>query len=158
MAKYLVTGGAGFIGSNLVEALGAGGDKVVVYDDFRRGQRRNLQDYKQTEVRVVEGDVRDAKTLKRAERRGTTAHRKATRSEERPRGQHEREVRKQRKSVEKQVKATNKDLNKQIEDRVDVVTKRAEKAQAEISKRAEVRGQKAQDLVNRVTDQLTQLV
>jgi nucleoside-diphosphate-sugar epimerase len=66
MAKYLVTGGAGFVGSSLVEALVAGGDKVVVYDDFRRGQRRNLQDYKQTEVRIVEGDVRDAKTLRRA--------------------------------------------------------------------------------------------
>lgn len=66
MAKYLVTGGAGFLGSSLVEALVAGGDKVVVYDDFRRGQRRNLQDYKQTEVRIVEGDVRDAKALKRA--------------------------------------------------------------------------------------------
>lgn len=66
MAKYLVTGGAGFIGSNLVEALVAGGDRVVVYDDFHRGQKRNVQDYKQTEVRVVEGDVRDAKTLRRA--------------------------------------------------------------------------------------------
>ena len=66
MAKYLVTGGAGFIGSNLVESLVKGGDKVVVYDDFSRGQRRNLQDYKQTEVRTVEGDVRDAKSLKKA--------------------------------------------------------------------------------------------
>ncbi|MFV1958039.1 MAG: NAD-dependent epimerase/dehydratase family protein [Planctomycetota bacterium] len=66
MAKYLVTGGAGFIGSNLVEALVASGDKVVVYDDFRRGLRRNVQDYRQTEVRVVEGDVLDAKTLRRA--------------------------------------------------------------------------------------------
>jgi nucleoside-diphosphate-sugar epimerase len=66
MAKYLVTGGAGFIGSNLVEALVAAGDKVVVFDDFRRGRKRNVQDYKQTEVRVVEGDVRDLKVLKRA--------------------------------------------------------------------------------------------
>ena len=66
MAKYLVTGGAGFIGSNLVEALVAGGDKVVVYDDFRRGKKRNVIDYKQTEVKVVEGDVRDAKELKKA--------------------------------------------------------------------------------------------
>lgn len=66
MAKYLVTGGAGFIGSNLVEALAAGGDKVVVYDDLSRGQKRNLQDYKQTEVRLVEGDVRDGKALRKA--------------------------------------------------------------------------------------------
>ena len=66
MAKYLVTGGAGFIGSNLVEALVKAGEKVVVYDDFRRGQRRNLQDYKQTEVRVAEGDIRDLKELKKA--------------------------------------------------------------------------------------------
>ncbi len=66
MAKYLVTGGAGFIGSNLVEALVAGGDKVVVYDDLRRGQKRRVQDYKQTEVRLVEGDVRDGKELKKA--------------------------------------------------------------------------------------------
>jgi nucleoside-diphosphate-sugar epimerase len=66
MAKYLVTGGAGFIGSGLVEALVAGGDKVVVYDDLRRGQKRNIQDHKQADVRLVEGDVRDAKTLRRA--------------------------------------------------------------------------------------------
>ncbi len=66
MAKYLVTGGAGFIGSNLVEALVASGDKVVVYDDLRRGQKRNLLDYKQTEARLVEGDVRDPKTLRKA--------------------------------------------------------------------------------------------
>jgi hypothetical protein len=38
------------------------------------------------------------------------------------------------------------------------VSKRAEKAQAEVTRMAEARGKKAQDLVNRVTDQLTQLV
>jgi nucleoside-diphosphate-sugar epimerase len=65
MAKYLVTGGAGFVGSHLVEALVAGGDKVVVFDDFSRGQKRNLLDYKQADVRVVTGDVRDDKALKR---------------------------------------------------------------------------------------------
>lgn len=65
MAKYLVTGGAGFIGSGLVEALVASGDKVVVYDDLRRGQKRNLLDYKQTEVKLVEGDIRDAKSLRK---------------------------------------------------------------------------------------------
>ena len=68
MAKYLVTGGAGFIGSNLVEALVANGDKVVVYDDLSTGNRKNVQDYKQTDVRLVEGDVRDAKALRKAAR------------------------------------------------------------------------------------------
>ena len=38
------------------------------------------------------------------------------------------------------------------------MSKRAEKAQAEVSRIAEVRGKKAQDMVNRVTEQLTQLV
>jgi nucleoside-diphosphate-sugar epimerase len=68
MAKYIVTGGAGFLGSNLVVSLVANGDKVVVFDDFSTGSKKNVQDYKQTEVRVVEGDVRDAKALRKAVR------------------------------------------------------------------------------------------
>ena len=68
MAKYLVTGGAGFIGSNIVEALVRAGDKVVVYDDFSTGSKKNVQDYKQTDVKVVEGDVGDAKLLRKAAR------------------------------------------------------------------------------------------
>lgn len=68
MAKYLITGGAGFVGSNIVASLVANGDKVIVYDDFSTGSRKNVQDYKQTEVRVVEGDVRDAKDLRKAVR------------------------------------------------------------------------------------------
>lgn len=98
------------------------------------------------------------RTVKRAERRGTTARRKATRKVTKTRNSLERQVRRQQKSVEKQIKATNKDLNKQIEARVDVVSRRAEKAQAEVSRLAEVRGKRAQDMVNRVTEQLTQLV
>ncbi len=68
MAKYLITGGAGFIGSNLVEALVKTGDKVVVYDDLSSGSKKNIQDYKQTEVKLVEGDVRDDKALRKAMR------------------------------------------------------------------------------------------
>ena len=68
MAKYLVTGGAGFIGANIVEALVAAGDKVVVYDDFSTGSKKNVQDYKQTDVKVVEGDIADAKLLRKAAR------------------------------------------------------------------------------------------
>ena len=66
MAKYLVTGGAGFIGSHLVDALVAAGDKVVVFDDLSSGVKRNLQDHKPADVRLVEGDVCDEKALKRA--------------------------------------------------------------------------------------------
>lgn len=66
MAKYLVTGGAGFVGSHLVDALVAAGDKVVVFDDLSTGHKRNLQDHKSTDVRLVEGDVRDEKAVKRA--------------------------------------------------------------------------------------------
>ena len=40
----LVTGGAGFIGSNLTDALIARGDRVVVIDNFSTGKRANLED------------------------------------------------------------------------------------------------------------------
>ncbi len=66
MAKLLITGGAGFIGSNLVEAFVRAGDKVVVVDDFSTGARRNLQDLKPSECKVIEGDIRDVALLKKA--------------------------------------------------------------------------------------------
>jgi nucleoside-diphosphate-sugar epimerase len=55
--KVLVTGGGGFIGSNLVRALIANGDAVRVLDNFSTGNRRNL-DGLAAEVEVVEGDLR----------------------------------------------------------------------------------------------------
>jgi nucleoside-diphosphate-sugar epimerase len=60
---YLVTGGAGFIGSNIAEALVHRGDRVRVLDDFSTGRRENLADLG---VDVVEGDLRDAATVRRA--------------------------------------------------------------------------------------------
>jgi nucleoside-diphosphate-sugar epimerase len=65
MAKYLVTGGAGFLGSHLVDALIQSGDKVTIVDDFSRGHRRNVQDHKVADCRIVEGDVCDPRVLKR---------------------------------------------------------------------------------------------
>jgi UDP-glucose 4-epimerase len=55
--RILVTGGAGFIGSNLCEEL-AGGHEVVVYDNFSLGTPENL---KGVEAEVVKGDITDAK-------------------------------------------------------------------------------------------------
>jgi UDP-glucose 4-epimerase len=55
MTKALVTGGAGFIGSNLVEALLQRGDDVRVLDNYSTGRRANLAGL---EVEVVEGDLR----------------------------------------------------------------------------------------------------
>ena len=55
--KVLVTGGAGFIGSNLVRALLARGDDVRVLDNFSTGNRANLAGLER-DVELVEGDLR----------------------------------------------------------------------------------------------------
>ena len=61
----LVTGGAGFIGSSLVRALLARGDRVVVLDNFFSGRRENLAEVA-SDIELVEGDVRDESALGRA--------------------------------------------------------------------------------------------
>ncbi|HEY75765.1 MAG TPA: SDR family oxidoreductase [Thermoflexia bacterium] len=62
---WLVTGGAGFIGSHLVEALVARGDRVRVLDDFSTGRWENLAPVR-SRVEVLEGDVRDPAAVMRA--------------------------------------------------------------------------------------------
>jgi UDP-glucose 4-epimerase len=62
--KALVTGGAGFIGSNLVKLLIDSGDEAVVLDDLSSGYRENLPSG--PGVRFVEGDVRNADLLQAA--------------------------------------------------------------------------------------------
>ena len=58
--QALVTGGAGFIGSNLVDALLARGDEVTVLDDLSTGRRANLEAALAAGAELVEGDVSDA--------------------------------------------------------------------------------------------------
>jgi UDP-glucose 4-epimerase len=60
----LVTGGAGFIGSNLIDALVARGCSVRVLDNLSTGKRSNLPD--DARVELIEGDVADAQTVRRA--------------------------------------------------------------------------------------------
>jgi UDP-glucose 4-epimerase len=57
--RALVTGGAGFIGSNLVDALVGRGDEVTVLDDLSTGRRENLERALGTGAQLVEMDIRD---------------------------------------------------------------------------------------------------
>ncbi|HDM36898.1 MAG TPA: NAD-dependent epimerase/dehydratase family protein [Candidatus Syntrophoarchaeum butanivorans] len=62
----LVTGGAGFIGSNLVERLLADGEDVVIFDNFSSGRRafiEGLSEEGPSRVRVVEGDLLDTRAI-----------------------------------------------------------------------------------------------
>ena len=65
MQNSLVTGGAGFIGSHLVEALLARGDKVRVLDNFSTGKEENLADFLE-QVELIRGDLLNEADLKRA--------------------------------------------------------------------------------------------
>ena len=65
--RYFVTGGAGFIGSNLVDRLLAAGHHVTAYDNLCTGQREFLQDaIRNSKFKLVEGDLLDTATLNRA--------------------------------------------------------------------------------------------
>lgn len=58
MKSYLITGGAGFIGSHISDALLARGDRVVVLDNFVSGNRANLP-VRHANLTLIEGDIRD---------------------------------------------------------------------------------------------------
>jgi nucleoside-diphosphate-sugar epimerase len=67
MAWHLVTGGAGFIGSSIAEALLARGESVRILDDFSSGRRENLEGLP-GRIELVEGSILDAEAVARATR------------------------------------------------------------------------------------------
>jgi UDP-glucose 4-epimerase len=62
---YLITGGAGFIGSNIAEHLVGQGCSVRVFDNFSTGKRANVQSFA-AKVEILEGDLRDPKSIEQA--------------------------------------------------------------------------------------------
>jgi len=65
VARYLVTGGAGFIGSHIAERLVERGDSVVVLDNLSTGKAENLAGFRDR-ITFIEGDLRDLDTVKGA--------------------------------------------------------------------------------------------
>lgn len=65
MDKYLVTGGAGFIGSNIAEELVKRGYSVKIIDNFLTGKRENISSFLD-KIELVEGDIRDYDACRRA--------------------------------------------------------------------------------------------
>ncbi|HRZ67581.1 MAG TPA: SDR family oxidoreductase [Candidatus Omnitrophota bacterium] len=65
MARYLVTGGAGFIGSNITDELVRRKQEVRVFDDLSSGSKDNLKAV-MNEIEFIEGDIRDAALLKKS--------------------------------------------------------------------------------------------
>jgi nucleoside-diphosphate-sugar epimerase len=65
MANYLVTGGAGFIGSSIARALVTRGDRVRIIDNFSSGRRENFADFAR-DVELIEADILDPAALRRA--------------------------------------------------------------------------------------------
>ncbi len=63
MSRFLVTGGAGFIGSNIVDELLRQGHDVRIIDNFMTGSRENLKDVIDR-IELIEGDIRDLETMK----------------------------------------------------------------------------------------------
>jgi len=65
MSQYLVTGGAGFIGCNMVRFLLEKGKSVRVLDNFETGKKSNLQPLL-SDIELIEGDIRDVDCCRRS--------------------------------------------------------------------------------------------
>ncbi len=62
---YLLTGGAGFIGSNIAEELITRGESVRILDNFSTGKRENLRNI-ENQIELIEGDIRNYDTVQKA--------------------------------------------------------------------------------------------
>ncbi|MDD3642733.1 MAG: SDR family oxidoreductase [Candidatus Krumholzibacteria bacterium] len=65
MARYLVTGGAGFIGSHIAEVLVERGEEVVVFDNLSTGHEKNIEHIR-PRIEFVKGDIRNASEVRKA--------------------------------------------------------------------------------------------
>jgi UDP-N-acetylglucosamine 4-epimerase len=66
-SRILVTGGAGFIGSNLIEELLSRKNKVICLDNFATGKRENLESFqKNSDFTLIEGDIRNLEDCRKA--------------------------------------------------------------------------------------------
>src|SRR6201988_1053817 len=63
--RYLVTGGAGFIGSNTVDELVQRGHSVVVLDDFSGGKEENLAEIR-NKITIIKGSITDIEVVRKA--------------------------------------------------------------------------------------------
>lgn len=64
--RYLVTGGAGFIGSHVVEELLKQNHQVTVFDNFSTGKLRNLQGHSKKQLTIIRGNIADYRKLHKA--------------------------------------------------------------------------------------------
>src|SRR3989344_4034497 len=65
MKTYLVTGGSGFIGTNLVRALIKNGNSVKIFDDYSRGNPQSLKDLT-NHIEFIKGDIRNFEEVRKA--------------------------------------------------------------------------------------------
>ncbi len=63
--NYLITGGAGFIGSNIARRLAGEGESVRIIDNFSTGKRKNIEDIS-SKTELIDGDIRDTETVLKA--------------------------------------------------------------------------------------------
>ena len=62
MARYVVTGGGGFIGSHIIEELVRRNETVTIIDNFSTGKHENVEPF-EDDVEVIEADIAEAKNL-----------------------------------------------------------------------------------------------